>query len=188
VKQRTTDELVAGLDEIRQSPSDGGSVEMIVARPAVNERSVLETGELTIDEGLVGDTWTTRGSRHTPDGSAEVPRQLTLMNARAIALFAGDRERWPLAGDQLYVDLDLSDDNLPPGSRLELGSAVVEVSVEPHTGCAKFAERFGMDVARFVNSPDGKALHLRGINARVVVPGMVRVGDAVKKTADRTPR
>ena len=122
-----------------------------------------------------------RGSRHTDDGSAEIERQLTLMNSRAIALFAGGTEGWTAAGDQLFVDFDLSVTNLPPGTLLALGAAVLEVSEKPHTGCAKFAERFGMDAARFVNSPDGKELRLRGMNARVVTPGTVRTGEAVRK-------
>jgi MOSC domain-containing protein YiiM len=182
VAHRTTDELVAALDSLRESPSDQGSVELIVRRPAVDEREVLTEAKLSVDEGIVGDTWRIRGSRHTPDGSAEPERQLTIMNARAIALFAGDdRDRWAEAGDQLYVDINLSDDNLPAGSRLQLGTAIVEVTEKPHTGCAKFAQRFGMDVARFVNSTDGTELHLRGVNARVVHAGKVTMGDIAAK-------
>ena len=184
VAQRTTDELEAALDQLRGSPSDEGVVELIVRRPAVDERELLDEAELSAEVGVVGDTWRDRGSRHTPDGSAETNRQLTIMNARAIALFAGDdRTRWAEAGDQLFVDINLSDDNLPAGSRLQLGTAVVEVTAEPHNGCAKFAERFGIDAARFVNSPPGKELHLRGINVRVVQGGTVRAGDLAKKVS-----
>jgi hypothetical protein len=182
----SADALLAGLDAVRAAPADHGTLELIVRRPAVDERELLATGELTQHDGLGGDTWRARGSRHTDDGSAEPGRQLTLMNARAIALFSGtafdgDRSAWAEAGDQLYVDLDLSGDNLPAGTRLRMGSAVIEVSVEPHTGCAKFSARFGMDAARFVNSPVGRSLNLRGINARVVEPGTIRTGDAVTK-------
>jgi MOSC domain-containing protein YiiM len=110
---------------------------------------------------------------------------LNIMNARAVALIAQDRTRWPLAGDQLFVDLDLSDDNLPPGSQIEIGTALIEVSAKPHTGCGKFVERFGVDAQKFVNSPLGRQLHLRGINARVIRAGAVRVGDrAVKRVAE----
>jgi len=180
VEHRTNDELVAGLEKIRSAPSDDGVLEMIVRRPAVDEREVLEIATLSVADGLVGDTWRGRGSRHTDDGSAEPARQITIMNARAIALFAGDdRDQWALAGDQLYVDFDLSIDNLPPGSRLRLGAAEVEVSVEPHTGCHKFADRFGIDAARFVNSSAGRQLNLRGINTRVLTAGEIRAGDPV---------
>lgn len=175
------DELLAGLDEIRRSPADDGIVELIVRRPAENEREVLEEGELDIAEGLVGDMWRRRGSRSTPDGSANPLAQLTLQNARLAALVAGERERWPLAGDQLYVDLDLAVDNLPPGTRLAVGTAVIEITPHPHTGCAKFSARFGSDALRFVNSPDGRELRLRGVNGRVVEAGTVRPGDAIRK-------
>lgn len=175
------DELVAGLDEIRRSPVDDGVVELIVRRPAENEREVLQEGELDIAEGLVGDMWRRRGSRSTPDGSANPLAQLTLQNARLAALVAGERGLWPLAGDQLYVDLDLSVGNLPAGTRLAVGSAVIEVTPHPHTGCAKFSARFGSDALRFVNSPDGCELRLRGVNARVVEGGTVRPGDAIRK-------
>jgi len=174
-------ELEAGLEEIRRSPGDGGVLELIVRRPRPDEREVLEEAELDLSEGLVGDSWKERRSSRTPDGSPHPDMQLNVMNARAIALFARDRGRWALAGDQLYVDLDLSDENLPPGTRLSIGSAVIEVTPQPHTGCKKFVLRFGPDVMKFVNSPVGRQLRLRGLNARVVRPGRVRVGDAVRK-------
>lgn len=181
MEHATTTTLEAGLDEIRAAPSAHGTVELIVRRPAEDEREVLSEGILDLDEGLVGDSWHARGSRRRPDGSANPLAQVTLMNARAIALIAGDRERWGLAGDQLYVDLDLGVENLPPGSRLAVGSAVLELTEEPHTGCAKFSRRFGSDALRFVNSPAGRSLRLRGANARVVEPGTVAVGDAVRR-------
>lgn len=178
---RTTEVLEEGLAAVEAAPADAGELAMIVRRPAAEEREVLDEARLDAEEGLVGDDWVARGSRHTDDGRSEVDRQLTLMNARAAALVAGPRERWPLAGDQLYVDFDLSEGNAPAGTRLSIGPAVVEITPPPHNGCAKFARRFGRDAVRFVNSPAGKALHLRGVNARVVVPGTVRSGDAVVK-------
>src|SRR5215211_2842390 len=156
----TADELQFGLDEIRRSPADRGTVELIVCRPAEDEREVLAEAVLDADEGLVGDMWRMRGSSRTEDGSAHPGMQLTLMNVRAVAAVAGERERWPLAGDQLYVDLDLSLENLPPGTRLALGSAVIEVTDQLHTGCAKFTARFGSDAIRFVNQPSGRELRL----------------------------
>ncbi|HEY8952457.1 MAG TPA: MOSC domain-containing protein [Candidatus Dormibacteraeota bacterium] len=154
---------------------------MIVARPGVDQREVLSEGWLEAGGGLKGDTWRARGSNRTPDGSANPDAQLTLMNARVAAAIAGDRESWPLAGDQLYVDLDLSLANLPAGSRVQVGSAVIEFSEAPHTGCAKFSARYGNDAQRFVNSQAGRDLRLRGANCRVVVAGMVRQGDAIRK-------
>jgi hypothetical protein len=172
-------ELEAGLDDIRRSPADAGTVELIVRRPAVDEREVLDEAILDCTVGLVGDTWSVRSSRKTPDGSPNPLAQLTLMNCRAATLFAGGRGRWALAGDQLFVDLDLSEANLPPGTRLEVGTAVVEISIEPHTGCAKFVERFGPAAGRMVSHPDGRALRLRGVNAMVVTGGVVRQGDTL---------
>ncbi|MGQ0804279.1 MAG: MOSC domain-containing protein [Actinomycetota bacterium] len=173
IEHLTTDALLAGLDDVRAAPADNGRVELIARRPAVDERELLDEAVLTSEEGLVGDSWRERGSQ--PD------RQLTLMNARAAALVAVDPERRPLAGDQLYVDIGLGGENLPPGSRLEVGSAVVEVTEPPHRGCDKFAVRFGRDALRLVNSPEGIELNLRGVNARVVTAGTVKVGDPVRK-------
>jgi hypothetical protein len=178
---RTTADLLAGLPDVERSPADVGTVELIVRRPAPGQRDVLVSAELSVEHGLVGDSWLARGSRHTEDGSAELDRQLTIANSRALALLSDDRDRWPLAGDQLYVDLDLSGENLPPGTRLAIGTAVIEVTAEPHTGCKKFAARFGLETLEAFNSPEGRALNLRGINTRVLQPGAVRVSDAVRK-------
>ena len=175
-----TDDLHAGLDHIRSSPKDDGRVELIVRRPAESEREVLEEARLDLADGLVGDTWNVRISQRTGVGP-DPERQLTLMNARAAALLAATTDHGGLAGDQVYVDFDLAYDNIPPGTRLQLGTAVIEVTAAPHTGCAKFAARFGKDALRFVNSEVGRELNLRGINTKVVVAGTVRTGDAVRK-------
>jgi hypothetical protein len=176
------EELEAGLDEIRRSPADVGTVELIVRRPAEGEREVLSEGVLHLDEGLVGDNWRARGSRSRPDGSANPEMQLNVMNVRAVDLVAGgDRERWALAGDQLYFDLDLSEANLPVGTRLTIGSAVIEVTEPPHTGCVKFSARFGTDAHKFVNAKAHRGLRLRGMCAKVVEPGTVSTGDSIRK-------
>src|SRR5262245_57376570 len=161
----TLQELEAGVEAIRQAPKEAGRLELIVRRPQIEQRDVLNEAELSLSEGLVGDTWKTRGSKKTSDGSAHPDLQLTIVNARAIALLAQEKEFWGLAGDQLYLDLDLSDENLPPGTQLAIGSAVIEITKEPHTGCKKFAARFGQEALQFVNSAVGRQLHLRGINA-----------------------
>jgi len=174
-------ELEAGMDYIRQAPSEHGTLKLIVRRPQEDQRAVIDQGELSLTEGLVGDNWKSRGSNHTPDGSATLYSQITVMNARCTALLAQSEDRWALAGDQLFVDFDLSEDNIPPGTRLAVGSAILEVSAEPHSGCKKFSARFGVEAMKFVNSPEGKRLHLRGINTRVIQGGAIRVGDIISK-------
>jgi len=178
---RTQPELEAGLDDIRQSPRDDGTLVLIVSRPAEGERQILAEAVLDAAVGLVGDSWYSRPGFGTPDKRPNTAAQLTLMNSRAAALVAVDPERWPLAGDQLYVDLDLSGSTLPPGTRLQIGTAVIEVTAEPHTGCAKFRARFGADAMKFVNSEVGRAMNLRGINARVVTSGSIRAGDTIRR-------
>lgn len=175
----STEELAAGVDDVRGAPNDTGTLELIVARPAVGERVLLESATLDPVEGLVGDNWRVRGSSRTSDGAADPLAQVTVVNARAAALFAGPRARWALAGDQLYVDFDIGMTNLLAGARLRIGDAVIEVTPKLHTGCAKFRDRFGGDAMRFVNSPTGRALRLRGLNAVVVTGGTVKLGDAV---------
>ena len=181
LEHRTTEQLEAGLDDVRNSPKNNGEVALIVARPAVGERTVVDVCELDLVAGLVGDNWSERVTSATPDGSPDPDRQLTIMNARAAALFAVDPDRRALAGDQLYLDLDLSGANLPAGTRLRLGDAVIEITAAPHTGCAKFRARFGADALRFVNSVVGRELNLRGVNAKIVVAGRLSVGDVARK-------
>lgn len=174
-------ELEAGLSHIRQSPPDLGVLQMIVRRPRIEEREVLQEGTLDTEDGLVGDYWGTRPGLRGAARNAHLERQLTIMNVRAVALVALTKDRWPLAGDQLYLDLDLSTVNLPPGSRLAVGAAVLEITAPPHLGCKKFMARFGLEAMHFVNSPVGKELHLRGVNARIIHGGIIRVGDLVQK-------
>jgi hypothetical protein len=183
-KHLNMEELEAGLTVICDSPKDAGAIEMIVRRPRIGEREVLEHAELSLSEGLVGDNWKARGSSATPDGGAHPEMQINIMNSRVIALLAQDIGRWPLAGDQLFIDMDLGADNLPQGTRLVLGSAVVEITGIPHNGCKKFVERFGLDAMKFVNSGIGKQLHLRGVNAKVVRAGVIRKGEIARKLPD----
>ena len=181
VKHPTLQELEAALDHLQQAPKDEGVVELIVCRPNVDQREVLEEAEFDIEKGLIGDNWLVRGSKKTPDGSAHPEMQINIMNARVTALVAQEKERWPLAGDQLYIDMDLSKENLPAGSRLAVGTAVLEVSALPHTGCKKFVSRFGIEAMEFVNSTVGKELCLRGINAKIIQGGTIKVGQTAKK-------
>jgi hypothetical protein len=177
----TREELDRGLDHIRLSPADEGLLELIVRRPMQDAREVLNEAVLCTTNGLLGDNWRWRGSSRTADGSAHPDMQLNIMNARVINLLAQAKELWQLAGDQLFVDMDLSARNVPPGTQLALGAAVIEVTNQPHTGCQKFAARFGLDALKFVSSPLGRELNLRGINARVLHTGRIRVGDVLKK-------
>lgn len=176
-----TEQLEAGMEHILQSPADDGALIMIVRRPEVERREVVQEGELDASAGLVGDNWQARGSSSTVDGSAHPEAQLTLINARLISLIARSEERWQLSGDQLVVDLDLSVENLPVGTRLSVGSAILEVTSKPHTGCGKFSRRFGRDALRMTATPKGRVLRLRGLYARVVKSGTIRVGDSVAK-------
>jgi len=174
-------EMEAGLETIRQSPQDQGVLRLIVRRPATDKREVLTEGQLDLTDGLIGDNWKARGSSRSPDGAANREMQLNVMNARVIELLAQDKSRWALAGDQLFVDFDLSETNVPPGTRLAVGAAVIEITAPPHLGCKKFSARFGPDALKFVNSPRGKQLHLRGVNAKVVQAGCIRSGDPIRK-------
>ncbi|HTV00953.1 MAG TPA: MOSC domain-containing protein [Luteitalea sp.] len=176
---RTLAQLRAALDDIRQSPRNVGRLDLIVRRPQVGEREVLEEGWLTEAEGLAGDSWCQRSSSRSADGSPHPDMQLTLMSTRAIAAITPDEDRWPLAGDQMFVDLDLTEEHLPPGTRLHIGDAIVVVTTQPHTGCGKFVERFGVDAMKWVNSAEGRHLHLRGIYVRVVQEGRIRRGDHI---------
>lgn len=186
---RTFEEFEDLLEDIRDAPVDAGAIVLLVRRPAAGEREVVDEVRLDVDEGVVGDSWRARGNRHRSDGSADPQAQVTLVNARAAAAYAGDVSQWPLAGDQIYADFDLGVEHLPPGTMLEIGDAEIEVSETPHTGCAKFSARFGKDALRFVMTPEGRKLRLRGMNARIVTSGTVRVGDTitVRSRAKREP-
>ncbi|HEX4906642.1 MAG TPA: MOSC domain-containing protein [Acidimicrobiales bacterium] len=167
-------DLDEGLAHIRRSPADVGTLDMIVRRPSVGTREVVEVAELDTVVGLVGDSWATR-ERVDPEA------QLNVMNARMAALLAPDEHGRALAGDQLYLDIDFTEANLPAGTRLQIGDAVIEITAKPHTGCKKFAARFGAEMTRFVNTGEGKRLRLRGVCAKVVRGGAIRRGDTVTK-------
>lgn len=177
----TLSELESGLEKICRSPADNGPIELIVRRPERDAREFLDVAELSVEAGLLGDMWPTRTSRSSADGRPDPAKQVTVMNARLAALVAGEPKRWALAGDQIYADLDLSVTNLPAGTRLRLGSAELEVTDAPHPGCAKFRERFGADALRFVNSPRGRELRLRGVNTTVITGGTVSKGDIISR-------
>ena len=179
LQHRSLARLNAALDLVRDAPRDRGVLHLIVRRPAVGVREVLEEGELAAATGLVGDSWHVRHNPRTDDGAPHPDTQITLMSVRAIGAITSDETRWPLAGDQLFVDLDLASANLPAGTRLQIGGAELEVTAQPHTGCGKFVERFGVDAMKWVNAPEGRALNLRGIYAKVVQGGHVRRGDPV---------
>ena len=174
-------ELEAGLEEIRRSPKDQGVLELIVRRPQENAREVLDHGILDRAVGLVGDDWQSRPNPTSEDGKAHPDMQIDIMNSRVIALVAQTKDRWQLAGDQLFVDLDLSAENVPPGTKISIGSAIIQATDQPHTGCSKFAARFGLDALKLISSPIGRELQLRGICAKVVSDGEIRPGDVVKK-------
>ena len=177
---QSAEQLREGLHAVRAAPADGGVVRLIVRRPTIDAREILDDGRLDPAHGLVGDSWQDRpGKSSKPERYA----QLTIMNARFVELIAASAEPevWAKAGDQLYVDLDISEHNLPAGTRLALGSAVIEISAEPHTGCAKFTARYGSEAWNLANSAEGRALRLRGANCTVVEPGSVRSGDTISR-------
>ncbi|HSG78755.1 MAG TPA: MOSC domain-containing protein [Acidimicrobiia bacterium] len=177
----TSGELAAGTAHVLASPSNEGRVVLVVRRPAEGEREVLEEAMLDPALGLEGDDWLARRERRNPGVAPDPEAQLTVMNSRVVDLVAGEPGRRPLAGDQLYVDLDLGEVNLPAGTRLRVGEAVIEVSATPHTGCQKFTDRFGLAALRWTKTDDGRRLRLRGLNARVIEAGAVRPGDAITK-------
>lgn len=179
---RSTAQLEAALDHLRRAPVDHGTLRLVVRRPAPGEREVLAEALLHPVEGLVGDNWLARATSRAIAEGRHLQAQLNVMSHRMVALLSDDPAEQALAGDQLYLDLDVSHDNLPVGSRLAIGrEAVIEVTAKPHTGCQKFVRRFGQDATDFTNSEDGRRLRLRGFNARVVTGGTVRPGDAVRK-------
>lgn len=179
----TTEQITERVSKLTPAPTDSGMVATLIVRPDTNERKIVPSIHVIPGEGIVGDNYLARGDKRTPDGSAHPEGQICLMNASVLDVLAdGDTNKWQLAGDQILVDFDLSTDNIPGGTRLSIGTATFEVSNKPHNGCAKFAERFGMDASRFVNSD--KVQRYRGINVMVVTEGDVSVGDTISKLAE----
>jgi hypothetical protein len=180
----TTADLEASLDHLRAAPADTGTLDMVVRRPAVGVREILEEGVLDEADGLVGDNWLSRATSRAIAEGRHLDAMITVMSSRMIGLLGDTADVRALAGDQLFVDLDLSHDNLPAGSRLALGDdAVLEVTAKPHAGCKKFLARFGADALAFVNGDVGSRLRLRGLNARVVHGGVISAGDVVRRIA-----
>ena len=173
-------DFTAATEAVLASPCCEAAVSLIVRRPARDQREVLTEARLDPGEGLVGDDWLARGSKLTPDGSADPLSQLTIINTRVLEAIEPDRSRWPLSGGQLYAELDLSSANLPVGARLRVGEALVEVTERPHTGCAKYAARFGLDALRWISTPTGRAARMRGAYVRVLEGGTVRLGDSIR--------
>ena len=167
------DELEAGWAQLSPSPSDDGSVDMIVRRPARDQREELSSAAFTAEAGLAGDDWLRR--------SGNPQAQITLMNSRLIQLLTGDKTRWAEAGDQLFVDLDISKANLPPGARLQIGEVVMEISPLPHEGCTKFARRFGGPARKWIMSDEGVLERRRGVYATVIEDGAIKQGDRIQK-------
>jgi hypothetical protein len=178
----TSADLEAQLDHLRAAPAETGTLEMIVRRPDLGERDIVAAGVLDEADGLIGDNWLVRATSRAIADGRHLDSMITVMSARMVALLGETVDVRALAGDQLYVDLDLSHDNLPAGSRIAIGDdAVLEVSAKPHAGCKKFLARFGEDAVAFVNGEEGSRLRLRGLNARVVHGGAIRQGDVVRR-------
>lgn len=178
---QTTEQLEAGMAGVLDTPRDAGAVRLIVRRPGRGEREILEVGRFDSEVGLVGDDWVNRPGMNSDKPSAYA--QVTVMNARVAELISGDADpaAWARCGDQLYADLDLSQDNLPAGTRIAIGELVLEVQAEPHTGCVQFREWWGPEALRFISSKQGLSLRMRGANTVVVEPGEVRPGDIARK-------
>lgn len=180
-KHLSKEQIEARLDWIKASPADKGTLAGLCIRPELNQRRELESCLLSPEGGVEGDFWVRQCWKKLEDGSSDPIVQVAIMNARAVDVVAGSRDRWKLAGDQLFVDFDLSEDRIAPGDRLQIGEAVVEIAPIPHTGCDLFRDRYGMDAVKFINSKLGKSLRLRGVFAQIVRGGMVRLGDPVQK-------
>jgi hypothetical protein len=177
----TLAELEAGLPEILQAPKDNGTLTGIVIRPEPGQRVELASCEVSLKLGTHGDNWSRGCWKTTDDGSPHPDVQICIMNARCIALIAQDRSNWAPAGDNLFIDMDLTPNNVPPGTQLAIGTAIIEITDTPHNGCDSFIARYGRDACIFVNTREGKQLRLRGVYGRVVRDGHLAVGDTVRK-------
>lgn len=176
---RTMADLKAALPHILAAPKDGGDLRMIVVRPASGQRETPATARLTGAGGVEGDHWSKGCWRTTEAGDPHPDVQICMMSSRTIEAIAGDPENWAPAGDNLFLDLDLTPDNLATGDRLEIGTTLLEITAEPHHGCQSFIDRYGRDACLFVNLGDGKRYALRGRYARVLRDGDITVGDTV---------
>lgn len=180
-KHLSREELMAGLPHILAAPKDEGALKAIMVRPQSEARQDVDSIHVSLAGGVEGDHWAKGCWMSTEDGKPHPDVQICIMNARCIDLIAGGRDNWAPAGDNLFIDMDLTPDNLPPGTRIAVGAAVLEITATPHNGCAKFIERYGRDACVFVNTGEGKRYRLRGIYGRVIQDGRVSVGDTVTK-------
>lgn len=177
----TMDELLAATPSILDAPKDRAEISMLCLRPGYNQRRFVDHIDVSPEEGIPGERWSTRPWLTLPDGAAHPGIQVCILSKRVLDLVWRDRATTPHPGDTFIVDMDLSEDNLPDGQLLQAGSAVLRVSEVFNDGCVKWKARYGADAKDWVNLPEYRAARLRGILCSVEQAGRIANGDLLIK-------